>query len=445
MPGKKKGGNGGNAGNSGNGGNEGKDANDFKFDFKNKEAINTLMPLLQQRVGEIVGTSSGYLETLPLNVQRRVRALKKLQSEHSTLEEQYRKERDLLEKKYNALKQPLYNKRADFVIGSKEPTDEELAPEEEDEEEETAEGKDKEAKKKEVPPSDASVKGIPDFWLLALQHHEEISNMITPEDEGALKHLTDIKWSMVADDDVSPSFKLEFLFSTNEYFSEQVLTKTYKLNEDAEMNDVMFESAEGTPITWKAGKNLTKKMVTKQTKVGGGGRGRGGKKGKGGGQTKTITVEEDVASFFHFFNPPSLDDAEEEGMDGEELENLQDTLEEDYEIGLLIKANIIPNAVNWFTGEVTSYSDPYGNMEMEDDEDDEEDEEDEEEEVSNPRGRGGRGGAQRGGRGGAARGAKFQIDQNYKSDEDDDFDPNNSASGPSGHSGQQNPPECKQQ
>ena len=63
---------------------------------------------------------------------------------------------------------------------------------------------------------------------------------------------------------------------------------------------------------------------------------------------KTLTKTEKCDSFFHYFYPPIVDDDME--LDEEEATELQKTMEEDYDIGEIIKKNIIPEAVNWFTG-----------------------------------------------------------------------------------------------
>jgi len=137
----------------------------------------------------------------------------------------------------------------------------------------------------------------------------------------------------------------------------------------------MFDRAEGTTITWKSGKNLTVKTVKKQQKPKGG---KGKRGGRGGGAPKTITVEEKLPSFFWFFSDepyiPELDEMEEQDDEFDE-ELLQEYLERDYEYGLLIKRQIIQNAVNWFTGETSELRDG----EEEDDEDDEGEEGHEEE------------------------------------------------------------------
>jgi len=100
----------------------------------------------------------------------------------------------------------------------------------------------------------------------------------------------------------------------------------------------MYDFAEGTEIKWKAGKNLTIKKVTKTEKA------KGKKKGKA--PPKTVVVEEKVDSFFNFFNPNGMIDEENPSEEEEQL------LEQDYEVGVVIKETIIPNAVLWFTGEI---------------------------------------------------------------------------------------------
>ena len=72
---------------------------------------------------------------------------------------------------------------------------------------------------------------------------------------------------------------------------------------------------------------------------------------------------------------------EDEEIDEEEMEQLQEVMEADYEMGAAIKERLIPHAVSWFTGEAAE-------MEMmddedEDDEDDDEDDDDDEESGGN--------------------------------------------------------------
>ena len=52
------------------------------------------------------------------------------------------------------------------------------------------------------------------------------------------------------------------------------------------------------------------------------------------------------------------------------MEQLQEVMEADYEIGSAIKERLIPHAISWFTGEAVE-------MDMDDDDEDDEDDDDE--------------------------------------------------------------------
>ena len=62
-------------------------------------------------------------------------------------------------------------------------------------------------------------------------------------------------------------------------------------------------------------------------------------------------------------------------FDAEEVEQLQEAMEMDYEIGSVIKDKIIPDAVSWFTGSANEDSDDEDYDEDDDDDDDESDDE----------------------------------------------------------------------
>lgn len=377
---------------SGKGGKGGKGNNDEKQGGLTKEQTATLMPLLQKQLeSSIIGKSSGYLESLPVQVQNRVRALKHLQSETDKLEDEFEKEEAALLKKYAELKAPFFARRSEIVTGTSEPKPEELVKKEGEEE------------LKSTSTETADVKGIPEFWLTTLQHTDEFGELITEDDEPALKHLIDVTSTPLPDEEkATPSFVLNFHFSPNDYFDNTIISKKYILS--SEGGDMIFDHTESTEIKWKAGKNLTKKMVTQQQKIKGGKGGRGGRGGKGASApTKTVTVEKDVPSFFRYFAADPTDD------EVEDEQELQDIMESDYEMGLTVRDQIIPDAVKYFTGDIEPSM--YGDYE-----DDEEEDDDDEE-----------GGAPRGGE-----------DDEYNSEEDEDFDPSKQA--PEGKQ-----PECKQQ
>ncbi|KAI8087789.1 uncharacterized protein B0P05DRAFT_585003 [Gilbertella persicaria] len=323
-----------------------------------------LLSMLQGKLGTLVGRPSGYIESLPTSVKRRINGLKFLQSKHSELENKFQEEVLALEKKYLELYRPLYEQRAQVIRGDYEPTDEEVALgekiDEEEEEEEVSE-------KKEQPTEaeDKDVKGIPEFWLTLLKNHPQIVETITEEDEGALKHLVDVRMSYME----QPGFKLEFEFSENDYFTNKVLTKTYFYQDHAYGGDFVYDHAEGCTVDWKEGKDLTVTVETKKQRH------------KGTNKTRVVKRTVPSNSFFYFFSPPTIPDEEEE-IDEEEAEGLDAKLEADYEMGEEFKDKIIPHAVDYFTGKALQYEDyddeDYDDFYEDEDEDDEDDEEDDE-------------------------------------------------------------------
>lgn len=207
-------------------------------------------------MGSLVGRSSGYVESLPAPVRRRVAGLKGVQKEHSKLEAEFQEEVLELEKKYFAKFTPLYQKRAEIVNGHAEPTPEEvIAGEEEDEEPEEVESSEKQAD------SSENFKGIPEFWLSAMKNQVSLAEMITDRDEAALKYLTDIQMEYLD----KPGFRLIFQFAENEFFTNKTITKTYFYqNESGYGGDFIYDHAEGDKIDWKAGKDLTVRVESKK-------------------------------------------------------------------------------------------------------------------------------------------------------------------------------------
>jgi len=370
---------------------------DFKFDFggsnpggssfqpvfdlsnKNNQA---LLSAMQSQLGNMmVGKSSGYYESLPKAVKNRVRALKKLHESKVEVDKEFKKAMDELEKQFSSKYNVLYEKRTKFISGAVEPKEEELASESEEEGVTIEEVKEDAGKKEE------DAKGIPEFWLTVLKHQDEIADLITPEDEEALKFLMDITYKPFSEeakpkdtkekpkkkkteeeeeeeeDGEKHGFSLEFHFAENPFFDDKVISKTYFLQSSDVYGDI-YDYAEGSEIHWKPEENLTMKKVTKTQKP-------KGKKGKGQ-PAKSVTVEQRVDSFFNFFYPNEMINQEEPGEEDEQY------LESDYETGVIIKDTVIPNAVLWFTGELTEDFGPGFDMgDFEDGEDEEEGEESE--------------------------------------------------------------------
>ncbi|KAJ5812560.1 Nucleosome assembly protein (NAP) [Penicillium riverlandense] len=305
-----------------------------------------LVSMIQGKLGQLVGRSSGYIESLPPSVRRRVAGLKGVQKEHSKLEAQFQEEVLELEKKFFAKFTPLYERRSTIINGAVEPTDAEVDAGKEDEEEE-AETKEGE----EEPKSEESeTKGIPEFWLSAMKNQVSLAEMITERDEEALKHLTDIRMEYLD----RPGFRLIFEFSENEFFTNETISKTYYYkDENGYGGDFIYDHAEGSKIDWKDDKDLTLRLESKK------------QRNKNTKQTRVV-------------KPPSDDD---ESI----ASDIEERLELDYQLGEDIKEKLIPRAIDWFTGEALQFEELGEEMdpdEFDDEEDEDDDDEDEDDEGS---------------------------------------------------------------
>lgn len=311
------------------------------------------------------------VNNLPPIVRRRVDALENLQKQYTGLLKQYQAEVRELERKYQKLYDPVYEKRATIIAGAYEPTDEEARVEKTED--------DEGVKKREASPTDSEIKGIPQFWFEVLQNNSFVAQSIFEEDEDALSFLRDIRFAEL---EGSEGFSLTFHFAENPYFSNTTLVKTYFMEHDDVFGELEYSHATGTKVEWKAGKNLTVKQIKKKTKA------------KGKKPARVLTVEEPCDSFFAFFSPPALP------AEGEEIEEEDaEIMEVDFDIGCVIKDKLIPHAIKWFTGEAAEYEgddfgmgddeDMYGDEDDEDDEDGEDDEDDDDEEEAPPK-RGGK-------------------------------------------------------
>lgn len=281
------------------------------------------------------------VRSLPPKVQRRIKALKNLQLDYLKLEAKFYEEVYQIERKYIELYQPIIDKRKEIIAGNVEPTEEEAAYQsaEEEEDEEMSE-KLKQMSldlKKGLPKLADDVKGIPDFWLQVFKSTEVLADMIQSHDEAILKHLKDIK---IVHEQNEMAYTLEFHFTSNEYFKDQVLMKKYFLRSELDKEEPFnFEGPEiykctGCNINWLPGKNVTVKTIKKKQKH------------KARGAVRTITKQVPNDSFFNFFNPPLA--ADESKMD----EDSQAILATDFEIGHFLRARIIPKAVLYYTGDI---------------------------------------------------------------------------------------------
>ncbi|XDA72520.1 hypothetical protein R6Z07F_002800 [Ovis aries] len=167
---------------------------------------------------------------------------------------------------------------------------------------------------------------------------------IDNKDKPILKHSKDIKVEF-SDAGQPMSFVLEFHFEPNEYFTNEVLTKTYRMRSEPDDSDPFsFDGPEimgctGCQIDWKKGKNVTLKTIKKKQKH----------KGHGTVHTVTETVSND--SFFNFFAPPDVPESGDLDDDSEAI------LAADFETGRFLRERMIPGSVLYFTGAAIEHDD----------------------------------------------------------------------------------------
>lgn len=316
---------------------------------------------------------SGIVEVLPAPVARRVEGLKGVHSEYCKIEHELKREMLELEKKYLLKFTPIFERRKAILLGNSEPTPEEIAAgeavsEKEDPESAAIAKEEREEAEKNLSEEDKAIKGIPNFWLTVLRNHVGLSELITEKDEAALESLTDIR--LVYLSDATPGFKLLFDFAPNPFFENETLEKSYHYQDElGDTGDYIYDRAVGTEIRWKEDKDLTKAIEIKK------------QRNKATNRTRLIRRSHTVPSFFNFFNPPAQPTPEqiENGeVDEDLLEELDEKLELDYQIGEDLKERIIPRAIDYYTGKALEYDishieddDDYEDMDDDDGFDDE--------------------------------------------------------------------------
>merc|ERR1712025_1188428 len=160
-----------------------------------------VMAALQGKLSTMLGTNSGYIQSLPAPVKKRLKALKKIQFESTKIEAQFYEEVHLLECKNHQKFEPLYAKRSTITKGDYEPTEDECEwPSESEDEDESALAKEVNEKAKleseeKKTEEEKDVKGVPQFWLTIFKNVEMISDMIQEADEPALETLNDVTLS----------------------------------------------------------------------------------------------------------------------------------------------------------------------------------------------------------------------------------------------------------
>lgn len=280
------------------------------------------------------------------SIKLKLNQIKSLVVKRLNLEKEFRLEQSILEEKYEAEYAPLYKERAEIINGTKKIVSEEI--------------KDV-LKGVNLPSTPEAENGIPDYWLTCLKNSSQFSEMINEKDENILKHLTNINLSFKPNGD----FSLHFHFSQNEYFKHETLYRNFILDEK-----MTIKKIESSKIEWNS-EELNPTVAKKKKKL---------KNKNKPNEVKTIVKVEEVPSFFNFFKDYTAieghshkvhkksDDEDEEEIDENEF------IDEEYELGIFFKDELIPYSLEYYLDIVDEDDDE----EEEEDDEDEEDEDDDE-------------------------------------------------------------------
>ncbi|CAD7930446.1 unnamed protein product [Amoebophrya sp. A25] len=236
---------------------------------------------------------------------------------------------------------------------------------------------------------------VEDFWLHVLRSHPILADEIQEWDVPILKKLRDIRTEEIEDSDGlgCSGYKVIFEFEDNEYLVENTLTKFIETEFLSEhLTEVACKSIRmESDIQWKIGKDPT--VEWKKPKAG------KNKKGKAAVPKKEAR-DSFFRSMFRTIDVQNLDEIKdlllkavrEMGADPEECDD-EEALEEMYEeaiekvqddafeIANVLKNNIIPHAVKFYTGEALP-----DDSDAEDEDDEDEDDEDEDEDEDSEEG-----------------------------------------------------------
>ena len=278
----------------------------------------------------------------------RLKQIKELVVQRINLEKNFRKEQSKLEAKYEKEYAPLYKERADIINGDKKVSFDDVKN--------ILSGV-------QVTSTEESETGIPSYWLTCLKHSKQFSELVNKKDEAVLKNLKDI----TLDFKESGDFTLLFHFKENEYFKHSELFRHFFLDDKQnikkiESSKIEWTSEEVNPTVERKKKKLKSKNKSAEVKV--------------------VTKLEEVPSFFNFFKDytanenPSHSHPHKKSDDGEEEEvDENEFIDEEYELGLFIKDELIPYSLEYYLDLVEDEDD-----EEDEDDDDIDDEEDKEEE-----------------------------------------------------------------
>ncbi|XP_043659695.1 nucleosome assembly protein 1-like 1 [Drosophila teissieri] len=270
-------------------------------------------------------------------VQNRIRALRHNQLQQVRISEQFFREVYELERRFYGQSCALFDARRDILEGAVEPPiqTEKSWPEDPQDALYLDFGNNEELRqlRQKLAPVSPSTVGVPRFWLTVFQNVPLLSELVQDHDEPLLECLVDVRLAYDQD-----SYTVLFQFRPNSFLhdSSLLLTKRYFLQHSADPEyPFLFEGpeivrCEGCHIHWRDGSNLTLQTVESRRR----------------NRARRVTKVMPRESFFRFFAPPQALDLSL----ADETTKL--ILGNDFEVGFLLRTQIVPKAVLFYTGDL---------------------------------------------------------------------------------------------
>ncbi|KAF8960890.1 nucleosome assembly protein [Flammula alnicola] len=317
-----------------------------------------------------------FFQTLSLDVQIAVQGLRGVEVQVVNTWKEFQKEVLALEAKYAKQCAQLYEHRARVIAGSEGVTSKELNAGERQSKQDEEDYENLAAPNRTV----FAATPITDFWLRVLKTYPETERLTSPQDEPALKYLSDIKVTYPN----SLTFVVEFYFKSNPYFTNSVLKKTYIYKDELGFfGTLLYSHVTGDTIRWKSGQNIIAQIAAAA-------------KAKEGNDEDED--DEESTSFFSFFEPGALitvpedqvpEQAPKDKKEGddededEEEDDRDDLLDKEFDIGEAFKDRIIHHSVEYYTKEALDYEEDDFDFDFDDDDEEEDEDEDAEEDEDN--------------------------------------------------------------
>eukprot|EP00347_Sterkiella_histriomuscorum_P022095 403331696 len=175
-----------------------------------------------------------------------------------------------------------------------------------------------------------------------MRNHPKISQLIGDKDSEPLMYLTDIRSKL---HDHGFGFDLIFYFNNNPFFKDNIVTKSYFIHKQSILEEIkgynllwiedeQSNTSNGTSLTNKLNRSIKRKLTNQISQL-----------------KKAVNSNKNSKTFFSFFRSKTHPTPQQiKAMTVEQEDELRELMEQDLELGLCFKDQLIPLAVEYFLG-----------------------------------------------------------------------------------------------